>query len=360
MQNPITFVSDKFFKRAAEISSPDCLQEERRIRYVFYTVSCTLFGAIVFIPLHFWVFDFSLVLLSDVLCLIACIAVFIDFWKCGNLNRTAWLATIVPSAYAITLFWLLKGQHQISTYLIIPPGFAFLLLGRHKGIFFGLAYVLIIGLLMAIYFGNRSDLTGSSVSIINFWGALFLAFFWGYSGERARNQSFSIIENIADTDPLTAIVNRRRFFDELKRAINSSKYNYRTSSMLMIDIDFFKSINDTYGHDVGDRVLIELTQLLRTLIRNNDTVGRIGGEEFCILLREISLDEAINRAEIIRQSVEKHKFDAKNNNISLTISIGVVMFSFSRGLTTEDIYKAADKRLYKAKQAGRNRVVATG
>lgn len=161
----------------------------------------------------------------------------------------------------------------------------------------------------------------------------------------------------ANHDDLTGLANRRFLMQqarlELARAI---RYQYPLS-LLMLDIDHFKKVNDQHGHLSGDMVLKQLGQELKLFLREHDLVGRIGGEEFVMLLPETSLDEATAIAERLRQSVEKLTLSILNEQaITITVSIGVAS-AMEEEQTLDNIWQTADERLYQAKTSGRNRVI---
>lgn len=135
---------------------------------------------------------------------------------------------------------------------------------------------------------------------------------------------------------------------EIERA---TRYSQKLS-FIMIDMDHFKDVNDTYGHQVGDDVLIVTAKLISEHVRNVDIVGRYGGEEFVVICPNIGLEEVEIVAEKLRAETQKHNFDKVG---SKTISLGVA--EFIRGDTPDDLVKKADTALYKAKEEGRNRVV---
>ena len=157
-------------------------------------------------------------------------------------------------------------------------------------------------------------------------------------------------------DPLTRLFNRRfletRFLEELERANRHGS----TFSVMMIDIDHFKKINDTHGHLCGDQVLRQIALLFQETVRSMDIVGRYGGEEFCCVLPEINIDNAHNLAERLRSIVESFDFPHGDGRLNITISIGIAEHSQELA-TLEAIIGAADDALYKAKTDGRNRVV---
>jgi diguanylate cyclase (GGDEF)-like protein len=163
-------------------------------------------------------------------------------------------------------------------------------------------------------------------------------------------------------DVLTGLFNRR-FFDEssqreLLRAVRQqAKGEYAGLALMMIDIDHFKRFNDEHGHEVGDQVLREVAQVLQSQTRGSDVASRYGGEEFTILLADITDKLALERAEMVRMAVEQLVLHADGKNIgSVTVSIGLAQFP-AHGTTVELLLLAADKALYEAKSAGRNRVL---
>ena len=161
----------------------------------------------------------------------------------------------------------------------------------------------------------------------------------------------------ADRDPLTGLYNRRYFSNEADKNLTLSKVHKQSFCILMIDIDYFKDINDTYGHDTGDQILIELSHKLVELSRIQDIVSRHGGEEFIMLLPDTTTTEATKIAEKIREKVERMDIYAKSKEkIAITISIGVSQSVFDDNLSIEKIILDADINLYQAKEKGRNKV----
>jgi len=161
---------------------------------------------------------------------------------------------------------------------------------------------------------------------------------------------------LASIDSMTNLSNRRHFYDTSKPLFNLAKRNSKEIAIMMIDIDNFKNINDTYGHKVGDDIIIILAKKLLKMTRNSDIVARWGGEEFLILLPETNLDGAIKIAENIRNEVEKLVVIVeKNIKIKHTISIGISTV-YEKDIDIDFSITRADKALYKAKVGGKNRV----
>jgi diguanylate cyclase (GGDEF)-like protein len=161
---------------------------------------------------------------------------------------------------------------------------------------------------------------------------------------------------LATTDGLTGILNRREFLDRSETEFERAKRFNHELSMITMDIDNFKKINDTYGHDVGDKVLKELANIGKSVIRKVDIFGRLGGEEFGITLPETSANGAYKLAERLRKSIQDHHVQLTNGQkLNFTVSIGIA--SVQKGVNSlEDLMKLSDIALYKAKRLGKNRV----
>ena len=165
------------------------------------------------------------------------------------------------------------------------------------------------------------------------------------------------VQELAITDGLTGIYVRRHFLERLNEELTRCKKRGFELSLLMIDLDHFKQCNDTHGHLVGDIALKEIAKIMREYVRQVDLVGRYGGEEFVIALPDTDKKSAMNVAERIRMSVEKHKFRAYDETIEMTISIGVANFP-ENGQDMVTLIDRADQALYKAKAEGRNKAVS--
>jgi len=171
------------------------------------------------------------------------------------------------------------------------------------------------------------------------------------------------LHQLAITDPLTQLLNRRAFDQSAQQYFYLSQKTKLPFSIIMLDIDHFKKINDTYGHPVGDEVLVHLAQLIpKQLHREFDQVYRLGGEEFAILLPETPHEGALAVAERVRAAVEKHPAPTQAGEIPFTISAGVATYPYQAQETTiqslNDLINLADQALYRAKQSGRNRVAS--
>ncbi len=169
-------------------------------------------------------------------------------------------------------------------------------------------------------------------------------------------QRFSSIKNMATYDTLTGLYNRRYFEERFGAEAEKSFYSGIPLSLVMVDIDHFKKVNDTFGHTEGDQILCRISSLLKNSVRRKDTVARYGGEEFILMLPEAGLEQSFVIAERIRQLVESTPFDVGRAQVNLTLSMGISNFPSHRVKSKEELIRMADQALYDAKRGGRNRV----
>lgn len=175
----------------------------------------------------------------------------------------------------------------------------------------------------------------------------------------AVDQSYQLnLFKAANTDALTGLYNKRYFMDCLEKEFSYSKRTEQPLSLLLIDIDHFKQVNDNYGHVVGDKILKLLGTLLSSQLRLENVSCRFGGEEFGIIIRGATIEKALHVGERIRSLVAQQKVISKNREVTFTISVGVSTFNGKNFSTTEDFLTRADELLYQAKQKGRNKTIA--
>jgi two-component system, cell cycle response regulator len=174
------------------------------------------------------------------------------------------------------------------------------------------------------------------------------------SGSDIEAQYHVAITHMAVTDGLTNLCNRKQVDTLLAEEVRRAQRYRRELSILMLDVDHFKRINDTHGHLAGDGILTRLAVLLQQHLRPDDTLGRYGGDEFCMILPETSLSNAAYIAESLRAVVSDRPFAAERTTLSVTVSIGAAELQPS--MQYSDLYRSADAMLYRAKQLGRNRV----
>jgi len=171
--------------------------------------------------------------------------------------------------------------------------------------------------------------------------------------ENSLKEKNNTLHVLASTDYLTGIMNKRIFNEIAKHYFQTAQKDHLNLTLLLLDLDYFKKVNDTYGHQIGDKLLIEFVQVVEKLLKKSDIFARIGGEEFAILLSQIEHEDAYNFSEMIRKNVEEISLQHNNENIYITTSIGIAQNNIT-DISFDDIFSRADISLYKAKKSGRN------
>ena len=201
--------------------------------------------------------------------------------------------------------------------------------------------------LVKILYNEKEYYFTASISLIAEDNAHYSVIFTDVTEEKIYQKE---LEHTNITDPLTKIRNRYYYNEQIKKESASSNRYFYPLSLVIFDMDHFKKINDNYGHDVGDKVLIEYTKLITTYLRDSDIFCRIGGEEFALILPHVNKSDAYKIADKIRMKVQEYK-----KILPITMSFGVT--EYVKGEDLEVTFKRADKALYEAKNAGRNKVV---
>lgn len=169
----------------------------------------------------------------------------------------------------------------------------------------------------------------------------------------ARSQT---LEHAAVTDPLTGLYNRRYFDDALNEYLDAFRRIEKPVGMILLDIDHFKQVNDTHGHDIGDEVLRHVAASLSDMTRYHDVVARLGGEEFAILSANVTDGQLYSLADRMRNGISNLQVEIGNVTLRITVSAGVALWDGRE--SGEQLFKRADSQLYEAKRNGRNRVCA--
>lgn len=164
------------------------------------------------------------------------------------------------------------------------------------------------------------------------------------------------LSELVRTDPLTGLANYRYFADTCEQEIERTQRSDQPTSLIMLDIDHFKKVNDQWGHENGNRALKHIAGILRQCVRRLDIPCRYGGEEFAIILPDTSLSDSVPVAERIRSQIAATPLQLEEGELRLTASLGIAVYANTARTTPEELVKKADHYLYKAKQDGRNRV----
>lgn len=209
---------------------------------------------------------------------------------------------------------------------------------------------------MAWIGGTRELLAPTVGNMLGYLSGSLLLAFWPFLmallvGQRLLAQQ----RHLAMTDQLTGVLNRRGFEEAMEREFSRAARKNEIISLLLLDIDFFKRINDRYGHQIGDRVLARVAEKIAGTLRTEDVFGRLGGEEFAVILPSIDHGQALDVAERIRSLVAVLPIDAAERQDHITVSIGVASTD-ADGNDWENLYRSADQRMYEVKSSGRDKV----
>ncbi len=266
---------------------------------------------------------------------------------------TVILSYKIPFLYQVITYFLLIGMagsaltvysaiRYISvltvTIILLPMTLWFLFLGSNTAIMMGIAGVVFMG---AAFRATR---------------VLADSLHYSYMLTHALSRANEEAEKLASTDMLTGINNRRAFTTLSDIQVDYCKRHENPVTAIILDVDHFKKINDKYGHAAGDAALKHLSEILQNLTRSSDVIGRIGGEEFAILLTNTAMDEAKVVAEKLRNWIADHPVHLTEDYFSMTVSIGVAS---NDSYNLEQLLNIADKAMYKAKEAGRNQVMCS-
>ena len=289
----------------------------------------------------------------------ACYSVFI-FWAIGNTRHLErWiLAFILP--FCITMMFALTSPRATTTvfaWVLLIPILSHLLMGRRLGL---LVSAVFMGTAAMIFFFKYHDapemMQPLPIANMGLMSLTILAFSHIY--EITREQSESRLLKMAQTDALTGLANRARLSDVFEQERKRSLRNGMPLSMLVLDLDHFKEVNDQHGHEAGDLALRHVASTLRDSLRATDLATRLGGEEFAILLTNTTADQAHRVADKIRNAIASHPVPYQDQTIRLTISGGIAQFG-PDGADLRSLIGRADQYLYHAKDSGRNRIVSS-
>ena len=216
-----------------------------------------------------------------------------------------------------------------------------------------------------VYLNKLLFVTGALLATALFFGTFFIyPLIRGQVREEGKLRAMTVslsarsqtLEQAALTDGLTGMQNRRYFDDALREYLQEFRRIDRPVGLMILDLDHFKQVNDTHGHDVGDEVLRAVATCLRGMTRYHDVVARLGGEEFAVVTPNMDVELLARFAERIRKAIANMSIMSGNVRLKVTTSVGLAVWDHKE--SAEDFYRRADRQLYEAKKQGRNRVCA--
>ena len=269
----------------------------------------------------------------------------------------AWIMAYLLPFLSIMMFALAqpRASDTVFVWVFLIPQISYLLTGVQRG--FVITGVYFLAAISIFYYRFHDSASLSPVSTANFIICAMAIWSFAHHYEQGRERFSRRLLHIAERDSLTGLLNRMRLAEIVSSEIRNAETRGQTVGMILLDLDHFKQINDSYGHPAGDNALIYVAEKLQSVVRKTDYIFRIGGEEFCILLPGADLDGAGEVAESARRALEQGGLNVAGTPVPFTASFGVAV-SGEDGMDLGALYHAADERLYMAKAAGRNRVVA--
>lgn len=281
-----------------------------------------------------------------------------------RINRTphlqGWIYSYLATGFSFFLLIMLVPDASVTAFVwvLMMPVLAYLLLGKKEG--FLLSVPFMVAGCVAFYFHLEFIADARSmIDLLNMvlCAVLMLGFIHLYETRREEAEQKLFI--LAQTDALTGLANRASFQSTLNRTLAECKRSGAGFALVIMDIDYFKIVNDTMGHDAGDQVLRAISRRLTERLRTTDSVGRLGGEEFGLILRDVKPDGAFELMDELRQRIADSELQYGEAVINVTASFGIAHYP-DHGREAETLFRTADRCLFSSKRAGRNTVVRAG
>ncbi|WP_077530536.1 GGDEF domain-containing protein [Vreelandella utahensis] len=285
------------------------------------------------------------------------LAMLLGLPRSRNPERWSLIYLVVFFTMLVTALVTPRLSDTVFVWILVIPLLAHFLQGRALGLVLSLTFLAMAWVVYLVRFPGEPMTLVDYVGFGNIVASSLVLTGLTHAYEYAREQAEKQLRMLAATDSLTGLPNRKRLKEVLEHVAEQSRRLGTGFSLLGMDLDHFKGINDRYGHDVGDQVLCRLSEILRGRLRSIDTPARWGGEEFFVLLPGTDAAGARHIAETIRAELASSPVTVEGEVIAVTISIGIAEFP-GDGAAISDLLVCADRRLYAAKEAGRNRVVA--
>jgi diguanylate cyclase (GGDEF)-like protein len=277
-------------------------------------------------------------------------------------NFSKWVLLYIIPCFLVIVYalFLPKSSEAMFVWILTIPLVSYLLIGRQKGFWVSVVFIL-LGIVVyhwRFMDTNNSFTLNTAISInVCFSSMLCMAIAHVYELNREKNEQRLL--DLAGTDKLTGLANRMKLDASFRHFSLLTKRHNINFILVLFDVDFFKNINDQYGHDVGDRALCYIADFLKENIRESDFLARFGGEEFSLLMTSSNIHEAYKHIDFMREKLSQKPFVMNNNKINITLSAGLATYGVD-GTNLDSLMKKADDRLYKAKDSGRNCIVVSG
>jgi diguanylate cyclase (GGDEF)-like protein len=275
-----------------------------------------------------------------------------------NLNWVT-MAYLVPFFSLMVLAMLLpRTSSTVFAWIQTIPIICYLLLGLRGGFWMSLIFIS-LGVTAFSFHFNEQELLLTLMVLANVVLSSMAIMLFSHIYERSRVQNEARLIELASTDNLTGLANRMKLAEVLERERSHALRDNKPLSLIMLDVDYFKRINDQFGHEAGDRALRHLAGVLSSRLRETDLLCRLGGEEFAVLLPGATLDQAAELANDLRRHLGDRPLEVGTGQQVMTFSAGVATLG-EDGQSLDQLMQTADRRMYEAKAGGRDQVVAAG
>lgn len=289
----------------------------------------------------------------------ASVLLFLGVKQVGHTRRLqVWICGYLITLFLFFLLIMLVPDASVAAFLwvLLMPVLAYLLLGRKAGLRLSVPFMVAGCIAYYVYLGSISD-ARILIDLLNMVlaAALMLVFIHLY--ETRREEAEQRLVSMAQTDALTGLSNRSSFQSHLNRTVAECQRSGTGFALVIMDIDHFKLVNDTMGHGAGDEVLRHIGYQLTERLRSTDSVGRLGGEEFGLILRDVKPADAFDLIDELRHRIASSEVAYGSASIRVTASFGIAQWP-EHGQEMETLFHAADRCLYSCKRAGRNTVAS--
>lgn len=338
-------------KHHPDIGIDDPRYHQVSLMYSVLIIMLIYFGLIAL--LNVTVFDAADIALYDFLGFVLAGCVYLYVRHGGNFQVAGWAVTAALIFVLLAFIHLAEGRNYSLLWVTILPPIAFFLLGPKAGTWITALVFAYSGWFLYQLLDQQVSANLSLGAFFNFVevGTAQLFLFRYY--ERSRIEAYEQLRKTSITDPLTGLFNRLHLDNTLKNLLIRSQRSEHSLSVLLLDVDHFKRVNDEHGHLVGDDILVALSEVLQQTTRHIDLVGRWGGEEFLVICPDADATVAY---QVAKRLLEQVRSQPLAHGVSITVSIGIATSTASS--TAESMLQVADQHMYEAKAAGRNRIGA--
>lgn len=303
--------------------------------------------------LNVTLFDSYTIAIFDFIGFALSAAIFVFYRRVGHLLITSW-AIIATVTFVLLLFvHISQAQNYSILWVTVVPPIAFFLLGPRVGTYVSLALLGYCAWYLYNLLQGEHPESLNLGAFLNFIEVATAHVFILRHYEKSRRDAYQQLQLTSITDPLTGVYNRLHLDNALKHLLLSAEHKRQPISVLLLDVDHFKRVNDQYGHLVGDEVLKGVGEVLREVMRETDLAGRWGGEEFLVISPNTEQAQAAALGERLLEAIRNK---AAANDIHVTVSIGIATITPPVENASEQLLQIADKNLYRAKAEGRNRI----